>query len=324
MVFGFDSEDTGRQHYSMNLKVVQDQLAELSDRLRSYKARHGRYPTNDEHLGVLDDFQLRFPLPVRPVADERRNPSGIRWMGDWFCQDRLALLLRQTVGRPLARQEEAESLGLKADVPGIEIAIGKRDTILVFRDGLACSPWGIPYMYENRTGLAASAFADSPATHPDGRYSLKVDDGIYLWCISAKGLAGELAVLDARKSIRQVAGWVMIALFVAGLLWLTFRIYPGLGCAGWLAMLISLPVGAAVSGIGPMCYSMIPFFSRRDPATIAAQQQLLAKYRDAGVITDATYQRALAVASGQVASQPSTQPAPSTGSGQATKPGEGR
>ena len=324
MVFGFDSEDTGRQHYSMNLKVVQDQLAELSDRLRSYKARHGRYPTNDEHLGVLDDFQLRFPLPVRPVADERRNPSGIRWMGDWFCQDRLALLLRQTVGRPLARQEEAESLGLKADVPGIEIAIGKRDTILVFRDGLACSPWGIPYMYENRTGLAASAFADSPATHPDGRYSLKVDDGIYLWCISAKGLAGELAVLDARKSIRQVAGWVMIALFVAGLLWLTFRIYSGLGCAGWLAMLISLPVGAAVSGIGPMCYSMIPFFSRRDPATIAAQQQLLAKYRDAGVITDATYQRALAVASGQVASQPSTQPAPSTGSGQATKPGEGR
>jgi hypothetical protein len=115
----------------------------------------------------------------------------------------------------------------------------------------------------------------------------------------------------------------MIALFVAALLWWTFRIYTGLGCAGWLAMLISLPAGAVTAG-GYTCYQMSPFFSYRDPATIAAQQKLLAKYRDAGVITDATYRRALAVASGQVASQPSTQPAPSTGSGQATKPGEGR
>jgi hypothetical protein len=322
MVFGFDSEDTGRQYYSMNLKVVQDQLAELADRLRSYKARHERYPTNDEHLGVLDDFQLRFPLPVRPVEDERRNPSGIRWMGDWYIQDTIARLLRQTVGRPLARQqEEAESLCLTADLPGIEIAMGKRDTILVFRDGMACSPWGIPYMYENRNGLAASAFADSPATHPDGRYSLKVDDGIYLWCISAKGPAGELAALEARKSIRQVAGWVMIALFVAGLLWLTFRIYPGLGCAGWLAMLISLPAGAVMTTVGTMCYVMIPFFSRRDPATIAAQQELLAKYRDAGVITDATYRRAIAAAD---PSPPVSQPVTPPATDQTTQPGEGR
>ena len=322
MVFGFDSEDTGRQYYSMNLKVVQDQLAELADRLRSYKARHERYPTNDEHLGVLDDFQLRFPLPVRPVEDERRNPSGIRWMGDWYIQDTIARLLRQTVGRPLARQqEEAESLCLTADMPGIEIAMGKRDTILVFRDGMACSPWGIPYMYENRNGLAASAFADSPATHPDGRYSLKVDDGIYLWCISAKGPAGELAVLEARRSVRSAAGWVMIALFVAGLLWLTFRIYPGLGCAGWLAMLISLPAGAVMTAVGPTCYVMIPFFSRRDPTTIAAQQQLLAKYREAGVITDATYQRAMAAANPTV---PISPPATSLATSQATQPGEGR
>jgi len=321
MVFGFDSDDTGRQHYSRHLKVVQDQLAELADRLRSYKARHGRYPTNDEHLGVLDDFQLRFPLPVRPVEDERRNPSGIRWMGDWHSQDTIARLLRQTVGRPLARQEEAESLGLKADVPGIEIAMGKRDTILVFRDGLACSPWGIPYMYENRTSLAASAFADSPATHPDGRYSLKVDDGIYLWCISAKGPAGELAVLEARKSVRQIAGWVIIALFVAGLLWLTFRIYSGLGCAGWLAMLISLPAGAVMTTIGTTCYVMIPFFSRRDPATIAAQQELLAKYRDAGVITAATYQRALAAANPTSPAGPASTTQATT---QATQPLEGR
>jgi len=321
MVFGFDSEDTGRQYYSMNLKVVQDQLAELADRLRSYKARHERYPTNDEHLGVLDDFQLRFPLPVRPVEDERRNPSGIRWMGDWYIQDTIARLLRQTVGRPLARQqEEAESLHLTADMPGIEIAVGKRDTILVFRDGLACSPWGIPYVYENRNGLPASAFADSPATHPDGRYSVKVDDGIYLWCISAKGPAGELAVLEARKSIRQIAGWVMIALSVVILLWWAFRVYPGPGVVGWVAMLISLPAGAMTAD-GHTCYAMIPFFSRRDSAAIAAQQELLARYRDAGVITDATYRRAMAAANPTV---PISPPATSLATSQATQPGEGR
>ena len=322
MVFGFDSEDTGREYYSRHLKVVQDQLAELSDRLQSYKGRHGRYPTNDEHLGVLDDFQLRFLLPVRPVADERRNPSGISRMGLWYGDARsMAPLLRQKAGSPLAKQQElAESLYFMADMPGIEIAIGKRDTILLFRDGLACSPWGIPYVYENRNGLPASAFADSPATHPDGRFSLKVDEGIYLWCISAKGPAGELAVLEARRSVRSAAGWVMIALFVAALLWWTFRVYPGLGCAGWLAMLISLPVGA-MTAVGHTCYAMIPFFSRRDPAAIAAQQELLARYRDAGVITDATYRRAMADANPTV---PISPPATSLATNSATQPGEGR
>jgi hypothetical protein len=277
---------------------------------------------NDEHLGVLDDFQIRFPLPVRPVEDERRNPSGIRWMGEWSRQNILASTLREQVRRPLARQQAlAESLYLTADIPGIEIAIGKRDTILLFRDGLACSPWGIPYVYENRNGLPASVFADSPATHPDGRFSLKVDEGIYLWCISAKGPAGELAVLEARKSIRQVAGWVMIALFVAALLWWTFRIYTGLGCAGWLAMLISLPAGAVMTTVGTTCYVMIPFFSHRDPTTIAAQQELLARYRDAGVITDATYRRAMAAANPTV---PISPPATSLATNSATQPGEGR
>jgi hypothetical protein len=326
MVFGFDSEDTGREYYSRHLKVVQDQLAELSDRLQSYKGRHGRYPTNDEHLGVLDDFQLRFLLPVRPVADERRNPSGISRMGLWYGDARsMAPLLRQKAGSPLAKQQElAESLYFTADMPGIEIAIGKRDTILLFRDGLACSPWGIPYVYENRNGLPASAFADSPATHPDGRFSLKVDDGIYLWCISAKGPAGELAVLEARRSVRSAAGWVMIALSVVILLWWAFRVYPGPGVVGWVAMLISLPAGAMTAG-GYTCYQMSPFFSHRDPATIAAQQELLAKYRDAGVITDATYRRALNAANpapptGPAATTQATQPA----TDQATQPAEGR
>ncbi len=326
MVFGLDSEDTGRRYYSMHMKVVQDQLAELSDRLQSYKARHGRYPTNDEHLGVLDDFELRFAVPVKqPEQGARRNPSGIRWTGDWFRQDRLAFILRQQVGSSLAKQQKEVGLTcLTADTPGVEIALGKRDTILVFRDGLACSPWGIPYVYENRNGLAASAFADSPATHPDGRYSLKVDDGIYLRSISAKGPAGELAALEARKSFRQIAGWVMIGLSVVILLVWTFRVRPRPGFAGWLAMLISLPVGAVVSAGGATCYVMSPFFSSRDPATIAAQKELLAKYRDAGVITDATYRRAIEAANPTPpATPPATEPAPSTGSGQATRPSEG-
>ncbi len=326
MIFGFDSDDTGRQYYSSNLKVVQDQLAELSERLQSYKARHGRYPRNDEHLGVLDDFELRFPVLVKqPEQGARPNPSGIRWMGVWFRQDWQVSSLRELVGRSLAQQQkETESLYLTADRPGVEIALGKRDVILVFRDGLACSPWGIPYVYENRNGLAASAFAGSPATDPDGRYSLKVDDGIYLCSISAKGPARELAALEARKSIRQVTGWVMIGLSVVILLWWTFRVYPGPGLGGWVAMLISLPVGAGTT-VGHTCYSMSALFSYRDPATIAAQQELLAKYRDAGVITDATYRRAIEAANpAPPPTQPATGPASSTGSGQATQPGEGR
>lgn len=324
MVFGFDSEDTGRQYYSRPLGIVQDQLAELSDRLRSYKARHGRYPTNDEQLGVLDDFELRFPVRVKPGNGASPNPSGIRWMGVWYRQGWQVSTLRELVGRSLAQQQkETESLYLTADVPGIEIALGKRDVILVFRDGLACSPWGIPYVYENRNGLGASAFSGSPATDPDGRYSLKVDDGIYLCSISAKGPARELAALEGRKSIRQVTGWVMIGLSVVILLWWTFRVYPGPGFAGWLAMLISLPAGAGTT-VGHTCYSMSALFSYRDPATIAAQQELLAKYRDAGVITDATYKRAIEAANPTPpATQPATGPGSSTGSGPATQPREG-
>jgi hypothetical protein len=76
---------------------------------------------------------------------------------------------------------------------------------------------------------------------------------------------------------------------------------------------------------GYTCYQMSPFFSHRDPATIAAQQELLAKYRDAGVITDATYRRALNAANpapptGPAATTQATQPA----TDQATQPAEGR
>ena len=45
-----------------HLRVIQDQLGSIEHALRGYREERGRYPTNDEGLSVLDNFESRFKL----------------------------------------------------------------------------------------------------------------------------------------------------------------------------------------------------------------------------------------------------------------------
>jgi hypothetical protein len=47
--------------------------------------------------------------------------------------------------------------------------------------------WSEPFIYENRSGLPHSSFSRSAADEDaGGRYSIKVDNGIYVWSVAGK------------------------------------------------------------------------------------------------------------------------------------------
>jgi hypothetical protein len=313
-----------RQH----LSVVQVQLAELADRLRSYKARHGRYPTNDEGLSVLDDFEVRFAVPICQNAYLLPSVSGVHWGSAWEGSSKAASLLRSIVRKPLADQQEmALLLGIMADAPGMEIAVGKRQTVLLFRDGLACSPWGIPYVYENDVGRVSAVLSRSPARYDSrGLYSIRVDEGVYVWSIGGRLMAVELSSMEWQRLIPRLFGGILITVAFVIVLWWTVKRYRGFRILGWCAFLISVPIGAFGQVVSfTTCYVMAPLFYRRDPQTLVVQQQLLARYRNAGIITDETYQRAINAANPPPPGVPaSAPPATSQATTQATQPAEGR
>lgn len=339
MALGGWEDDGKASSKQWNLDVVRVQMRELADRLRAYKARHGRYPTNDEHLGVLDDFDVRFAAPIGYGPGGGPLCGCFGWPAISYTyakRPEYINILREEARGPLAsKQQLAMGLMLMTDVPGVEIAVGKRETMLILRDGLACSPWGVPYVYENRKGFAASVFAHSPANY-DGRglYSVKVDEGVYLWSAGGKVMADDLSALEWRELIPRLLGGLLLSAAVAIGVWWAVRRQWRMGAAGVVGILVLVLGGSAYHAVHVIRVSILwPEFYRRDPAMFVLQQHFLTRYRDSGVITDATYQRALNAANpappaGPAAtSQATTQataPSPSQATTQATQPAEGR
>ena len=77
LVAGYGRDDRGQWWLRSHLEIVQDQLADLKDHLQAYREAHGRYPTNDEGLATLDNFESRFKAYLRRHPDDSPDEPAV-------------------------------------------------------------------------------------------------------------------------------------------------------------------------------------------------------------------------------------------------------
>ena len=320
---GYGKDDRGRAWRQSHLQVVRRQLGGLRDALHAHRAACGRYPTNDEGLAGLDELGSRFPISLwRPAGSDPENipKLGARWGGGvWELDWRMLRMHRAIHGRPPGSAEELRefygllsppSAGLPSgEVLELEAAIDGQDNLFLIAPSGVLSPWLLPYVYENRRGLPGSAFADSPVNRdPQRRYSVEVDDGIYLSSVGAELYAAEVDELWWADVRLRILGWVLIALAALPVV-LLYRSRLAMASAG-AALALSATGGAGLGAMSHItCYIMSELFSRRDPRMVSRRIALLDRYHAAGILNDASYEKALLAVTMKPASRPGSAPA---------------
>jgi hypothetical protein len=305
---GYGTDDRGVWWVRSHVEIIEDQLEGLKNHLYEYKNTHGQYPTNDEGLVALDNFDARFKVtfyrdPTEPANKMRGFYGGYShfwWQNSkWEIQE----FRREHNRAPQSAEEFLNTrLGLDLDHPDkedlkaieIELAIGKDNDIFLLCPAGVLSPWLVPYVYENRNGHKKAIFADSPANQDrKERYSIRVDDGVYICSTGGQLYAKELDVMWWAYNWPRFLG---LAFILAAVILLVLMICSSKKsmALGILAMVGSTGVGVVLHGAGyATCYIMVPLFYDRDPKMVAQQKQLLNKYHSNGVISDTTYEQAL-------------------------------
>jgi len=298
--------DRSASWFGKHLEVIQSQLIDLKDHLHAYKDAHGQYPTNDEGLAALDNFDAKFEITLYRHPEE--DPEEISFYRDFYWYEhwkhtitryrrehggkapQSALDLEQTrFGYIVMDPYDSE---LKP-VP-MEVAVGRKDSLFFLSPAGVLSPWLVPYVYENRNGLDPNIFRDSPVTRDRrGRYSVRVDDGIYVYSVGGQ--------VYSRKFDRE--WWAYYGPFFAGcglvlasvvLVVVLMRRSKKLGLIGGMAMLVSAGGIYALKACYITCYVPSPLFSYRYPEILSKQRELLDSFHQRGVICDETYTKALA------------------------------
>jgi hypothetical protein len=309
-----------------HLKIAQERLGILKDYLLQYKQTHGHYPTNDEGLGVLD-FDSRFKYPVKLTSSDKDH---VYWDRDIFARaltdfgkDELRHY-RARIGHAPSDAEEFSStpvawmldLGVPDAVGTIDfdIAIGKDDNFFLLHSNQVLSPWLTPLLYENRRGLPPAAFAASPVNRDEqGQFSVRVDDGVYICCLEGETYTHPSAPQWWGVNWPRVLGAVMVLVALALLVQMLVRKQRRI--VGVVGLIFSAAVGAGLDKTSYMtCYVMSPLFSR-PPQTVTQQRELLGKYRAAGVIGEAAYQKAVEALDLKKFLQPTTRPTATTKKG---------
>lgn len=169
-------------------------------------------------------------------------------------------------------------------------------------DGICVtSLWGEPFIYENRRGLPTRKFAGSMVDADKEReYSVRVDDGVYIWCLAAAELVGihhsRLAMrTPVRASLIGLGSLLVLAYLVA-----TVRSVDRSqrGFAAYRGVLRALAGGIGVGALvfiflSPMfahvsCYKMAIM---HPPRLREDYEELMTKYRDQGVISNEAYEK---------------------------------
>ncbi|MEI7834831.1 MAG: hypothetical protein WCK05_00295 [Planctomycetota bacterium] len=186
------------------LSMAQKHMVRIKALLQDFRTRHGRYPTTDEGLAVLDGFAARFPVPAFYVGWSGSGRSIVFWPEFWWSgagssneylcnyrreKGRLPASLEETAGSNLRR---AISSGLFEEScrQQVDLGVDASDRIYALTPAGVLSPWAIPYVYENRSGQDARAFAGSPAdADTQRRYSVEADKGVYVYSLGDQSLA---------------------------------------------------------------------------------------------------------------------------------------
>jgi hypothetical protein len=233
-------------------ELLKEHMGVIAQHLKSYYSQNNRYPTNDEGLTVLKDLQ----------EELAKKHSGLPPpMGTYHhpYPERITYYYR----------------------------INKEEMV-PYEDGIL-SPMLEPFIYENRRGLPENLLVDSPVNRDkNGDYSLKVDDGIYLYSSSSVFYHDRYSeyLSDKTKYTIYAVGFALLALIIGIVLIKARRIIKG------ILILVSILTGIYIPNMSRgTCYTwtLYPLYER--PDMIGLYNSLLEKYRQRGVINDATYQK---------------------------------
>lgn len=302
---GYGTNEFGQSRQQRGLRVIQEQLADLRELLLDYRKQHGSYPTNDEGLAALDNFESRFKVPLYNAYPTSPDESLMYILshGDfWEYSLQVSLHTKAARGRfpkgprdlspPLEFYSPRQSSKNEPPPVEVELAVGKKGSVFVLGASGVLSPRLLPFVYENRNGLDPAKFAFSPANgDTKRRYSVLVDEGVYVY-----SLDGQTCAETLDKLWWEDVGPVLIGLplLAAALVAATVLFFAGGRKLALAALVVPALVGSLPGVIRFTCYAMDPLFSHRSPAMVAQQKDLLEKYRAAGVISEETYRKSLA------------------------------
>ncbi|MHC4248107.1 MAG: hypothetical protein ACYS9X_03170 [Planctomycetota bacterium] len=296
------TDDRGLGFRRACLRDIRDELDGLAGHLRRFEEKHGRYPTNDEGLAALDTFEARFAVRF-PVG---ARPGTVPWLQglrpwDWPARHE-ARRFRAERGRvPSSSAELIEAEMYDEDTWGplggdeavtLDVAIDGDDRVWVIAGGGVLSPFGPPYVYENRAGLPAKSFVGSPAdADPRRRFSVRVAEGVSVASVGAELLAREYDSAWWDVNWPRFAGGALLVI-AAALVLATRRGRAAAVAAAGVGLLASL---GAHQIMRTFCYLPAPFFSSTNPAAIERRRELLEKYHEQGVIGEEAYRKALSL-----------------------------
>jgi hypothetical protein len=173
-----------------------------------------------------------------------------------------------------------------------QIAIDRHNNVFLLDRGSIFSPWLLPYNYENRNGLPAAAFRQSPAKGDRWGCSVRVDDGVYVFSSGGYVYAQGYRRAWWQRNGPRLFGLFLISIGIAIAVYRFFRARAGHPLLAIFAVIPGFLFGGTLYVMNQAtCYVMSRAFSRRNPAMISLQTRLLDSYREQGVISEETYQR---------------------------------
>jgi hypothetical protein len=300
----------------MQLAECRANLDGIRALLREQKTRDGTYPTTDEGLAALTTFQARFPVVC--TVEDAFWPQTERWVtscGPGEAEQVPWVLIhepRRRDGEPgenptsapdlfrVARDVWAGERGLdylrvgpfKPRRVRLDLAFAAGGTAYLVSPAGILSPSLVPYGYENRLGRPDADFAGSPVQSDSGRrYSLLVDDRIYLYSADGELIAADL---DRQRSnavrTRWAGGGLLVLAAALVVLALRRRRFVATALTAGIAALL----GLGARNVLVSCYKPAVGFGGHRLAA-ARQRELADEYHRSGVFTDATYKLVLEV-----------------------------
>jgi len=259
--------------YRGDFEHINGQLSGISKHLQSYYTQNKRYPDNNEGLMALKDLRERL-LKVQnhlPPPIGSLTPTDIKEIQD--------------IGFDFIRNK-------------FEMAAF---------DGGILSSWLEPFIYENRRGLPEDLFTDSPVNQDKGQYySLKVDDGIYVYSVGAmikyKSYAELLSEIKMMKILSLAIAIISIILIIVFIRLFIKAKRPAKEppkpwvsilriISGTILALASIFIALIPWSVTITCYAMSSFGLHSRPRMIKEYNTLLDKYHQRGVINQQTYQK---------------------------------
>lgn len=167
-----------------------DDLEDLEKLLHSYKATHGRYPTTDEGLAVLDGYASRFGLEqYHPCL--RRGPRKLSYTPWPANEEELRAVLERGINRLGGHESEDPNL------LGLEAGVCDTGYVYVLYQKEPLDLTDIPFCYANsKEGEESLMWSDWL-----GMSSRKVDSGVRISSPGSRAIWGRIAPLTIISAV---------------------------------------------------------------------------------------------------------------------------